>query len=127
MPSKFRKADINWADKPGTVYLLHFSRPYKHCRHYIGFTERPVDARFAQHLNGHGSALTAAAEARGITFEIARTWDNVDQSLEFILKSRGESRKLCPICSGNHALEIAIYEHSPLQPAGFVEDNSIPF
>jgi hypothetical protein len=26
------------ASPRGTVYLLHFERPYKHARHYLGFT-----------------------------------------------------------------------------------------
>ena len=26
-------------DAQGTVYLLHFSEPYKHARHYTGWTE----------------------------------------------------------------------------------------
>jgi hypothetical protein len=35
----------------GTVYLLHFDRPYKHARHYIG---KPESSRF---LNGRGVCL----------------------------------------------------------------------
>ena len=27
------------AGRRGTIYLLHFARPYKHARHYLGFAE----------------------------------------------------------------------------------------
>lgn len=33
----------------GTIYLLHFSKPYKHARHYIGYTD-DLDKRLARHL-----------------------------------------------------------------------------
>jgi hypothetical protein len=125
MPAKFRRSDINPANKPGTVYLLHFSRPYKHCRHYIGFSEQPVDVRFAQHLNGHGSALTAAAREAGIEFTIARTW-NADQSVEFILKSWASAKSLCPICSGEAAWKRASRYETSDPPVVEVEDD-IPF
>jgi predicted GIY-YIG superfamily endonuclease len=40
----------NGVDAMGTVYLIHFDRPYHHARHYIGYTD-DVDARLAGHLS----------------------------------------------------------------------------
>jgi hypothetical protein len=38
----------------GVVYLLHFSKPYKHARHYTGWTESSgsLKARLARHERG---------------------------------------------------------------------------
>lgn len=105
-----RKADVHKANVKGTVYLLHFSRPYGHCRHYIGFTERTIEKRTHEHLNGYGSALTNAAEEVGITFDVARTWEDVDQSVEFLLKSWADGPALCPICSGPSAYNRGAYD-----------------
>ncbi len=38
----------------GVVYLLHFSRPYQHARHYTGWTEDLLD-RLDHHARGHGA------------------------------------------------------------------------
>ena len=35
----------------GYVYLLHFDQPYKHARHYLGYTVN-VDQRLAMHAAG---------------------------------------------------------------------------
>jgi hypothetical protein len=44
----------------GTVYLLHFDRPYRHARHYLGWTaDETVDARLARHRAGGGARLIA--------------------------------------------------------------------
>ena len=57
----------------GTVYLLHFDRPYKHARHYIGWaaSSRSLKARQAQHGTSEGARLLAVARAAGITWQKA--------------------------------------------------------
>jgi len=102
MPNKYRASTItpDRKHRTGTVYLLHFEQPYKHCQHYVGFTEREVTERIGEHWSGNGSALTAAVHAQAENEMIlARTWENVDASIEFIIKSRAESPRLCPICN----------------------------
>ncbi len=82
----------------GHVYLLHFDKPYKHARHYLGYTENSVEKRVARHRSGDGARLMAVIRAKGIGFEVARVWDNVDKHFERKLKNKKCSPLLCPIC-----------------------------
>lgn len=63
----------------GTVYLLHFDRPYKHARHYLGWA-KDLDARLEHHRAGTGARLLAVLKEHGIGFVLA-----------------GASR-CCPVC-----------------------------
>jgi predicted GIY-YIG superfamily endonuclease len=78
------------------VYLLHFDRPYKHARHYLGFAH-DVELRLADHRAGHGARLMEVIADAGITFTLARTWEG-DRPLERSLKNQKNSPRLCPIC-----------------------------
>ncbi len=86
----------------GTVYLLHFSRPYCHARHYVGFSRR-VDLRMREHRRGHGSPLVEAVLSAGIEIFIARTWDNVTVAFERRLHWACGKKYGCPICLGPRA------------------------
>jgi len=47
---------------PGTVYVLHFERAYKHAGHYIGWTSGDdVTTRLNVHRQDRGSPLVGAA------------------------------------------------------------------
>lgn len=95
----------------GQVYLLHFdidehekiaperedaSKPF-HARHYLGWAE-DAQARIQQHYEGDGAKLTQALKRKGITFTVARVWDNVDRNFERRVKSQGGLSRWCPIC-----------------------------
>lgn len=80
----------------GTVYLLHFDRPYKHARHYIGWAKN-LDARLAEHARGHGARLLAVAAAAGITWRLARTWPG-NRARERQIKRQGGASRRCPLC-----------------------------
>lgn len=82
----------------GTVYLLHFERPYKHARHYRGYTD-DLTARLAAHANGSGARLMAVIHAAGIGFTLARTWPGT-RTRERQLKNQGGAARMCPICLG---------------------------
>ena len=87
------------AGRRGTIYLLHFARPYKHARHYLGFAEN-LEQRLAQHRAGRGARLVQVVLGAGIGFEVARTWDG-DRRLERRLKNqRNAPARLCPMCRG---------------------------
>ncbi len=82
------------------VYLIHFSRPLSHARHYIGFAETDVEARLERHLAGRGAKLTRAAVDAGIELKIAVVWPHGDRSFERSLKNQKNTPKLCPFCNG---------------------------
>ena len=83
----------------GTIYLIHFSRPFGHARHYLGWTSN-LAARLAHHRAGTGSALMRAVRADGISWELARTWTG-DRHRERQLKGQGGRARLCPLCRGD--------------------------
>ncbi len=89
----------------GTVYLLHFSRPYYHARHYIGFSRR-VEIRIREHRSGYGSPLVEAVFNAGIEIFVARTWDHVTLAFERRLHQavpHHGGKNGCPICLGPRA------------------------
>lgn len=91
-------------DSPeGHVYLLHLEPGLvvtgnRVARHYLGFAERDVDARVAQHLRRQGSPLVAAVIAAGGHVTLERVWVGVDRGFERRLKARHEAPRLCPRC-----------------------------
>jgi predicted GIY-YIG superfamily endonuclease len=81
-------------DYPGSVYLLHFARPYAgRQQHYLGWT-RNLLKRLEQHRNGDGGRTTRVAYLHGIGFTFARGWRG-DHALELRLKREGYQ---CPLC-----------------------------
>lgn len=82
------------------VYLIHFDRPFKHAKHYLGFTENAatLDARLNYHRKGSGSILLAAVTRAGIGYKVVRTWPEADRNYERKIKNNGHSAHYCPIC-----------------------------
>jgi predicted GIY-YIG superfamily endonuclease len=62
-----------------TVYLLHFERPYRHARHYLGSAE-DLEARLALHRAGREARLLEVIAGAGIGFVVARTWEGAGPS-----------------------------------------------
>jgi len=85
--------------KRGTLYLLHFSRPLSHAKHYLGFTTRTPEDRLREHLEGKGSPLVKAAVEAGIDVTISRTWRDKTRSDERSLKNQKNGPRLCPCCN----------------------------
>jgi predicted GIY-YIG superfamily endonuclease len=90
---------------PGTVYLIHFNRAYKHARHYLGYSEH-LDKRITDHLCGMGARLMEVVTLAGIEWKVARTWPG-DRTFERHLKNRKDAPRICPLCSGKGALKLA--------------------
>jgi len=88
-----------------TVYLLHFSRPYHHAKHYLGIAE-DLEAQLEEHRSGNGARLMEVVTEAGIGFVLARTWENQDRKVERKLKNRKEAPRLCPICNPGNRLAI---------------------
>ena len=79
------------------VYLLHFSKPYKHAKHYLG-SANDLSVRLQQHNAGQGARLTQVVREAGIDLILARTWAGSRQ-FERKLKRQHNSPRLCPICN----------------------------
>lgn len=83
------------------VYILHYDKPLKHARHYVGAT-RDLEARMEKHRQGHSTArITAAFHDQGSTFVVARTWitEQAFQLERWIKKHYHHVPRLCPICN----------------------------
>ncbi len=84
---------------PGTVYLLHFDRPYKHAAHYTGWSLN-LTHRLETHRAGKGARLLEVIQAEGIGWQLARTWTGT-RHLERALKRQGGASRRCPLCGIN--------------------------
>ena len=83
------------------VYLIHFSSPFSHANHYIGFSE-DIPARLERHRSGRGSNLTRKVVQSGRQLILARVWEGEGRDFERTLKNRKCAPKYCPICKANH-------------------------
>lgn len=92
-----------------SVYLIHFHKPYKHARHYLGFTnsDTDLDKRLTDHLCGLGARLMEVITDAGIEWRCVRVWFGANRKYERSLKSRKNASLLCPECSGRNALKRA--------------------
>jgi hypothetical protein len=80
------------------VYLIHISPPYRHARHYLGWSYDVV-GRFAEHASGRGgSPLVNAALAAGCELELVRTWVGWGRKDERRLKNTKCVPSYCPRC-----------------------------
>jgi len=89
-------AELVGTGQPGTIYLLHFDRSFRHARHYLGWTT-DLTKRLAAHGTCDGSALMRAVADAGITWQLARTWPG-DRHRERQLKGQGGRSRMCPLC-----------------------------
>jgi predicted GIY-YIG superfamily endonuclease len=83
--------------QPGVIYLLHFSQPYRHAKHYVGWTEDLLD-RLDQHAAGTGARLMAVIRQAGIGFTLVRTCEGT-RATERAIKNEGGSVRFCPACT----------------------------
>jgi predicted GIY-YIG superfamily endonuclease len=83
--------------QPGTVYLLHFDRPFGHARHYMGWASN-LDGRLRHHRRGTGANLMRHVGRAGITWRLAATWKGATRNDERRMKNHGHARR-CPICN----------------------------
>jgi predicted GIY-YIG superfamily endonuclease len=81
----------------GVVYLLHFHEPYKHARHYTGWTEDLLD-RLDRHASGRGARLVAVIWQAGISFSVVRICEGTRRT-ERAIKNSGGAVRYCPACT----------------------------
>jgi predicted GIY-YIG superfamily endonuclease len=88
----------------GLVYLLHFDRPYRHAKHYTGFTH-DLDTRLTHHILGTGARLLTVVQLHGIGWQLARTWSGT-RATERALKRQGGASRRCPLCGVHPRIPI---------------------
>jgi predicted GIY-YIG superfamily endonuclease len=81
----------------GIVYLLHFAQPYRHARHYTGWTEDLLE-RLDKHARGHGARLMNVVYQAGIGFTLARICEGT-RATERAVKNQGGAVRYCPLCT----------------------------
>jgi predicted GIY-YIG superfamily endonuclease len=81
----------------GVVYLLHFDRPYRHARHYTGWTADLFE-RLDQHAAGRGARLVAVIWQAGIGFSLVRVCEGTRRT-ERAIKNAGGAVRYCPACT----------------------------
>lgn len=86
------------------VYLLCLTRPYKHARHYVGWS-KDLEARLAHHRAGTGANLLRVAKKAGIDFGVVCVWPEETRTFERKLKNTHRVARYCPVCSGKSVRE----------------------
>lgn len=87
------------------IYILHFDKPvWGSSRHYIGYTELPVERRLEQHKSGHGSRICKKALKLGIDFQLVHTefftsWNDAVRREREIKRKGLAGGGLCPVCN----------------------------
>src|SRR5262245_24135043 len=101
------------------IYLIHFDRPYKHARHYLGYvdgnkSERLV-TRLKRHQRGGGARLLEVVTDAGSQWRFVGEWRDGDRSIERRLKQRASTRH-CPICNQRHSTLLYKSRKRDLRP-----------
>jgi predicted GIY-YIG superfamily endonuclease len=97
----------------GVVYTLCFDRPFKHARHYRGWTT-DLARRLAEHRAGRGARLLEVITAAGIGFTVAKVEPGT-RARERQLKQRGAGRD-CPRCMARRVLARRAIEAGLTRP-----------
>jgi predicted GIY-YIG superfamily endonuclease len=83
--------------QPGVCYMLCFTRPYRHARHYVGWTEDLLD-RLDAHAAGRGARLVEVITQAGIGFTLVRIREGT-RATERAIKNAGGAVRYCPACT----------------------------
>ena len=115
-------------DTLGWLYILCFERPVGNLNnaraqasHYLGWAS-DVQARIAQHAAGRGQALTVAAVAQGIRWQVYYRPGTPALERHFKAHSKNTPR-LCPHCAGRRG-RYARFGFQPLDQLAFDFDSS---
>lgn len=86
------------------VYLIHFHRPYKHARHYLGSCNN-LAVRLDEHARGRGARILKVIIDAGIEYDVVRVWTTrshkAARNLEKKFKRAQHNTRYCPICNPN--------------------------
>ena len=81
----------------GVIYMLHFHQPYRHARHYVGWTTDLLD-RLDRHASGTGARLVEIIWQAGIGFTLIRICEGT-RHRERAIKHAGGAPRYCPACT----------------------------
>ena len=84
----------------GSIYVLHFNQPYKHAKHYIGWTDLAVEDRLKRHRQGNGARLLQVLNENGIDYSLSGVYVGTKKD-ERRMKNQKHSNRFCSICKGN--------------------------
>lgn len=82
------------------VYVLHFETPFKHAKHYVGWSTN-LSYRLGHHRNGTGARLCQVVKENGGRWVVSALWESASRDDERKLKNRKETPRLCPVCTGH--------------------------
>ncbi len=88
-------------------YLLHFTPPYRHARHYLGFAD-DLPRRLRRQATGRGANLVAVALAAGCSFELV--WLRLGSRDD---ERRRKNQKAAPACCARSARLAWPGPHTP--------------
>ena len=101
--------------RPGTIYTLHFDRPYKHAAHCTGRKTCVLGSPSTR--PGGAPRLLAVVKAAGIGWQLATTQEGT-RSEERRLKQHGAARR-CPVCQEEKEGNTVPF---PDEPEGYEEE-----
>lgn len=87
------------------LYLIHFTEPHFHARHYLGSSEEVLE-RIERHANGQGARITRALWLGGEEWTLAALFRPRNpaasiRDLERRAKKRKSAKDYCPLCTRN--------------------------
>jgi hypothetical protein len=102
--------------KPGFIYLIHFDRPFKHAKHYLGYTGN-LEQRLGVHASNHSDCarLIHAVNLAGIGWTVSRLWRG-GRDDERRLKNLGDRSRLCPTCKPGTRWGAFVPAYRPRKP-----------
>src|SRR5512142_808038 len=94
-----RVAGLSAVGRVNGVYLLHLEPPYRHARHYLGYSD-VIERRVLEHrfTPSKASPLLRAQVTAGGTFYVTRVFPGLTRADERRLKVVGHVARLCPLC-----------------------------
>jgi len=82
------------------VYLLHFDRPFRHMRHYVGSVASLAELeQLLEHPTIRArSPILAAATLAGVQFSVGRVWRGGALRADLVRDQQNHAR-YCDICT----------------------------
>ena len=81
------------------IYILHFSEPFKHAKHYVGSSINPRE-RIKLHRKGRsGVCLINAVVKEGILLKLGNLIKSDSRNYEKLIKKIKNTKRFCKFCN----------------------------